>query len=63
MLKQFVFYSVTASVIALMAQLAGANLPVILFFVVTNPPAYSIDYQNYALRFRGVNYGLSETGS
>ena len=31
MVKELVFYSVAASIIALIAQLAGASLPVILF--------------------------------
>ena len=38
MVKELVFYSVTASVIALIAQLAGASLPVILFSALLIPP-------------------------
>jgi len=38
MLKDFIFYSVAASVIALIAQLAGASLPVILFSSLLIPP-------------------------
>ncbi len=37
-LKDFVFYSIAASVIALIAQLAGASLPVILFSPLLIPP-------------------------
>lgn len=37
-LKDFVFYSIAASVIALIAQLAGASLPVILFSSLLIPP-------------------------
>ncbi len=38
MLKDLIFYSVAASVIALIAQLAGASLPVILFSALLIPP-------------------------
>ena len=38
MVKELVFYSVAASVIALIAQLAGASLPVILFSALLIPP-------------------------
>ena len=36
--KELVFYSIAASVIALIAQLAGASLPVILFSSLLIPP-------------------------
>ena len=38
MVKKLVFYSVAASVVALIAQLAGASLPVILFSSLLIPP-------------------------
>jgi len=38
MLKELVFYSIAGSVIALIAQLAGASLPVILFLSLLVPP-------------------------
>lgn len=38
MLKEFIFYSVAASVIGLIAQLAGASLPVVLFSSLLIPP-------------------------
>ena len=38
MLKDLVFYSIAASVIALIAQLAGASLSVILFSSLLIPP-------------------------
>ena len=38
MVKELVFYSVAASVIAFIAQLAGASLPVILFSSLLIPP-------------------------
>ena len=38
MVKELVFYSVAASVVALIAQLAGASLPVILFSSLLIPP-------------------------
>ncbi|MFC1932471.1 hypothetical protein ACFLXU_02425 [Chloroflexota bacterium] len=38
MLKELMFYSVAASVIGVIAQLAGASLPVILFSALLIPP-------------------------
>ncbi|MFC1931392.1 hypothetical protein ACFLXJ_04265 [Chloroflexota bacterium] len=38
MLKDLIFYSVAATVIALIAQLAGASLAVILFSSLLIPP-------------------------
>lgn len=38
MVKELVFYSIASSVIALIAQLAGASLPVILFSSLLIPP-------------------------
>jgi len=38
MLKELLFYSVAASIIALIAQLAGASLPVILLSSLLIPP-------------------------
>jgi len=38
MIKDLIFYSVAASVIALIAQLAGASLAVILFSALLIPP-------------------------
>ena len=38
MLKDMVFYSVTSSVIGLIAQAAGASLPVTLFSALLIPP-------------------------
>lgn len=40
LLKEFVFYSVAAGVIGLIAQLAGASLPVILFSSLLVPPVF-----------------------
>jgi hypothetical protein len=37
-MKELIFYSVAASVIALIAQLAGASLTVILFSSLLIPP-------------------------
>jgi hypothetical protein len=36
--KNLIFYTVAASVIALIAQVAGASLPVILFSSLLIPP-------------------------
>jgi len=36
--KELVFYSIAGSVIALIAQLAGASLPIILFSSLLIPP-------------------------
>ena len=38
MLKELMFYSIAASVIGVIAQLAGASLPVILFSALLIPP-------------------------
>lgn len=38
MLKELMFYSVAASVIGMIAQLARASLPVILFSALLVPP-------------------------
>ena len=38
MVRELIFYSVAASVIALIAQLAGASLPVVLFSALLIPP-------------------------
>ena len=38
MVKELVFYSIAASVIGLIAQLAGASLPIILFSSLLIPP-------------------------
>ncbi len=38
MVKELIFYSVAGSVIALIAQLAGASLTVILFASLLIPP-------------------------
>ena len=38
LVKEIIFYSVAASVIAVIAQLAGASLPVILFSSLLIPP-------------------------
>ena len=38
MLKDIIFYAVAANVIALIAGLAGASLPVILFSALLVPP-------------------------
>jgi len=38
MFKELVFYSIAGSVIALIAQLAGASLPVVLFSSLIVPP-------------------------
>ena len=38
MLKNIVFYTVAGSVIALIAQVAGASLPVVLFSALLGPP-------------------------
>ncbi len=40
LVKDSIFYSVAASVIALIAQLAGASLPVILFLSLLIPPIF-----------------------
>jgi hypothetical protein len=37
-MKDLVFYTIASSVIALIAQLAGASLPVILFTSLLIPP-------------------------
>jgi len=37
-MKDLVFYAIASSVIALIAQLAGASLPVILFTSLLIPP-------------------------
>jgi hypothetical protein len=37
-MKELIFYTVAASIIALIAQLAGASLPVILFSALLIPP-------------------------
>jgi len=36
--KNIVFYTIAATVIALIAQVAGASLPVILFSSLLGPP-------------------------
>jgi len=36
--KEYIYYSVSASVIALIAQLAGASLPVTIFSALLIPP-------------------------
>ena len=38
MVKELMFYSIAATVIALIAQLAGASLAVILFSALLIPP-------------------------
>ena len=38
MLKDLIFYTVAANVIALIAYVAGASLPVILFSALLIPP-------------------------
>ncbi len=38
MLKDIIFYTVAANVIALIAYVAGASLPVILFSALLIPP-------------------------
>ena len=37
-MKDLIFYAIASSVIALVAQLAGASLPVILFTSLLIPP-------------------------
>jgi hypothetical protein len=37
-MKDLIFYAIASSVIALIAQLAGASLPVILFTSLLIPP-------------------------
>ena len=37
-MKDLIFYTIASSVIALIAQLAGASLPVILFTSLLIPP-------------------------
>jgi hypothetical protein len=37
--KEYIYYSVSAGVIALIAQLAGASLPVTIFTSLLIPPA------------------------
>ncbi len=39
MLKNFVFYTVASTVIAMIAQIAGASLGVVLFAALVGPPA------------------------
>ena len=41
-MKDLIFYSIASSVIALIAQLAGASLPVILFTSLLIPPVILI---------------------
>ncbi len=42
MMKDFIFYTIAANVIALIAALAGANLAVILFSSLLIPPVLLI---------------------
>ncbi|MBA7470240.1 MAG: hypothetical protein GH158_05235 [Dehalococcoidia bacterium] len=42
MKKDFIFYAIAANVIALIAALAGASLPVILFSSLLLPPVILI---------------------
>jgi hypothetical protein len=42
MVKDFIFYSIAANVIALIAALAGASLTVIIFSSLLIPPALLI---------------------
>ena len=42
MVKDFIFYAIAANVIALIAALAGASLPVILFSSLLLPPVILI---------------------
>jgi hypothetical protein len=37
--KEYIYYSVAASIIAAIAQLAGASLPVTIFSALLIPPA------------------------
>ena len=45
MFKELVFYSIAGSIIALIAQLAGARLPVILFSSLLVPPLLLLLYR------------------
>lgn len=52
MLKNLVFYTVAGSVIAFMAQIAGASLPVVLLLSLTGPPAILLAIA--ILRYKGI---------
>lgn len=51
-LKNLVFYTVAGSVIAFMAQIAGASLPVVLLLSLTGPPAILLAIA--ILRYKGI---------
>jgi len=50
MLKDIIFYAIAANVIALIAGLAGASLPVILVSALLVPPVSATAHQNYPLK-------------
>jgi len=52
MLKSFVFYTVAGSVIALIAQIAGASLPVVLISSLLGPALLLLILG--ILRYKGI---------
>ncbi len=52
MLKNFVFYTIAGSVLALIAQAAGASLPVVLLSSLLGPPLILLTIA--ILRYKGI---------
>ena len=48
--KDLIFYAIAGNVIAVIAGVAGASLPVILFLSLIIPPGYFANHQNYPLK-------------
>ena len=52
MLKNLVFYTITSSIIALIAQAAGASLPLVIFLALLGPPLILLVIA--VLRYRNI---------